>query len=311
MKKTLFLIGIFKIASCPGALSQNLSNLPSDLPEATICVLSGTNIANALTRDPHIKGNFTFQTPFGTSPQIYYGEVEGVAFYHIPLHGSVPVSDTSELATNTQTLLRTWSALHQLGIKEVLGGATAGAINSEFSPGDWVIPHDLIDWNNTRPRSIAKQIMGQQANFIMPRMLPADDPDLHLILVEETQKAAPDSKVFDQGVIAQAAGGRFETAAEIRMMKNAGGDLVTMTVATEMAYARQLGMNYACIVGIVNPAEGLGAWDWNTLTNLYPQFHSQSVEIYLSAIPRIAKELKDKPRAGDALRIHPELEEEH
>jgi 5'-methylthioadenosine phosphorylase len=109
------------------------------------------------------------------------------------------------------------------------------------------------------------------------------------------------------GVIIQAAGGRFETAAEIRMFKQLGGDLVTMNVPTEMAYARQLNMNYSSLIAISNPAEGLGTWEWKTLSDLYPRLHAQSIEIYLVAVRRI-HQLPERRRIGDTLRVHPEFD---
>ena len=107
------------------------------------------------------------------------------------------------------------------------------------------------------------------------------------------------------GVIIQAAGGKFETAAEIRMFQRLGGDLVTMNVSTEMAYSRQLNINYASLIAISNPAEGPGAWDRTTLSDLYPRFHAQSIEIYLAAVRRI-HHLPERRRIGDTLRVHPE-----
>jgi len=309
IKMKISIFYVFLALSLNILCAQPKVQLPINVPQSNICILSGTNVATALTRTDAILGEFTIETPFGISPVIYYGTVEDVPFYHIPLHGSLPASDSAELETNTNTLYRTWSAMYLLGVAEVLGGATAGAINDNYERGDWIIPHDFIDWNIDRPRNIARKIMGEEANYILPRMVPADDPELHRILFEETKKVADTVSVFNEGVIAQAAGGRFETVSEIRMMKMVSCDLVTMSVASEMAYARQLGMNYACMVGIVNPAEGLGEWDWNSLTDLYPIMHRQSIKVYLAAVPRIARELKGKERAGDALRIHPELEE--
>lgn len=83
-----------------------------------------------------------------------------------------------------------------------------------------------------------------------------------------------------------------------------GGDLVTMNVATEMAYARMMGINYASLVAISNPAEGIGTWDWETLKTVYPRLNPLSLDIVLAAIPRVAA-IGDVPRVGDGLRMHP------
>lgn len=293
----LILARFLRIALMP----QNTS-----FPSARICLLGGTNLAHSLTKTSHIQDSFITPTPFGPSPRIYFGEAHGVPFYHIPLHGLAADSETGASAAGTEALLRTWSALHQLGVKEILGGATAGAINKNYQVGDYVVSDDFIDFNIDRPRSIATQILGQDAAFIVPRYIPATDPDLDRILISEARQHAPGVSVHAGGICVQAPGGRFETKAEIRAFALLGGDLVTMNVPTEIAYARQLGMNFSSLIAISNPAEGLGEWNWKTLTDLYPVIHAQSTAIYLSALPRVA-ELAGKPRAGDALRLHPEF----
>jgi purine nucleoside phosphorylase len=212
-------------------------------PPATICIVGGTNVAHALAISPHVSAAFTLETPLGLSPTIYYGEFEGVPFYHVTLHGS---STEKSGVVEHDSLLTVWSTLHYLNVSNVLGGATAGSINSAYKLGDWVIADDFIDFN-------------------------------------------------------------IETAAEIRMFKQLGGDLVTMNVPTEMAYARQLNMNYSSLIAISNPAEGLGTWDWKTLSDLYPRLHAQSIEIYLAAIRRI-HHLPERRRIGDTLRVHPDFD---
>jgi hypothetical protein len=135
---------------------------------------------------------------------------------------------------------------------------------------------------------------------------------LRTILSEETRKRIRADSQFDDidlheaGVIVQARGGRFETAAEIRMFAQWGGDVVTMNVGTEIAYARMLGMNYACLIAISNPAEGVAPWDFSEMPPLYRRINPLSVEILMAALPRIAG-LEGKPRVGDDLVFHPEM----
>ena len=273
-------------------------------PRASICVLGGTNVGLALAQSAHVQQGFTFETAHGRSPVVYFGEIEGTGFYHIPLHGAAGQASGAALAEH-DGLLRTWSALHELQVSDILGGATAGAINPAYTLGDWVVPNDFIDFNIDRQRSIAS-ILGPEASQLMPRYIPADDPVLNEILFSAAQKHSPGVRVHAGGVIGQAAGGRFETAAEIRMFQRLGIDLVTLNVASEMAYARQLNINFASLIGISNPAEGLGTWDWSTLTGLYPKFHAESIATYLDAVIRISQ-LPERRRIGDTLRVHPDF----
>jgi 5'-methylthioadenosine phosphorylase len=273
-------------------------------PKASICIVGGTNIAHALATSSHVSTAFTLETRFGSSPSVYYGEFEGAPFYHVTLHGSCTAASG---VAEQESLLRVWGTLHHLGVSDVLGGATAGSINPAYKPGDWVIADDFIDFNIDRKRSIAADVLDAEAARILPRQVPADDPILRKILCEETARVAGKRNVHEGGVIVQAAGGRFETAAEIRMFKQLRGDLVTMNVPTEMAYARQLNMNYASVIAISNPAEGLGTWDWKTLSDLYPRLHAQSIDIYLATVRRI-HHLPERRRIGDTLRVHPDFD---
>jgi 5'-methylthioadenosine phosphorylase len=229
----------------------------------------------------------------------YPGHANGIDFYYVHGHGR-------------PSLQAAWVALYDLGVTEVIGGATAGGINPAMQPYDYVIPHDFIDMNVNRPLSFPREIYRDPDAIPIPRVYPAMDPDLRTILSEETRKRIRADSQFDDidlheaGVIVQARGGRFETAAEIRMFAQWGGDVVTMNVGTEIAYARMLGMNYACLIAISNPAEGVAPWDFSEMPPLYRRINPLSVEILMAALPRIAG-LEGKPRVGDDLVFHPEM----
>jgi 5'-methylthioadenosine phosphorylase len=275
----------------------------NDFPRATIAVVGGTFINDALLKKPGlVKGHFTVKTKVGESPRIYYAETGGIPFYYVHAHGE-------------GKWVETWAALYDLGVKEAIGGATAGGINAAMKLYDYVVPHDFIDLNVDRPLAMPHIVHRDPKSIPLPRYIPAMDPLLRDILISETRKALrashdyDDVQLHEQGVVVQARGGRFETASEIRMFRQWGGDLVTMNIATEMAYARMLGINYASLAAISNPAEGVGEWDWETLKKVYPRLNPLSLTIVLAAIPKIAA-IGDRPRVGDGLRMHPEMTSE-
>jgi 5'-methylthioadenosine phosphorylase len=285
------------LAACSWAATVN------DFPKAKIAVVGGTFINDALLKkDGLIKGHFTVKTKVGESPKIYYAEVAGTPFYYVHAHGE-------------GKWLETWAALYDLGVRDAIGGATAGGINPAMKLYDYVVPHDFIDLNIDRPLSMPQIVYHDPKSIPLPRYVPAMDPLLRDILVEETRKAVramrdyDDIQLHEQGVVIQARGGRFETASEIRMFRQWGGDLVTMNVGSEIAYARMMGINYAALVAISNPAEGVGEWDWETIKKVYPRLNPLSLSIVLAAIPRIAA-IGDQPRVGDGLRMHPEMTSE-
>jgi len=276
----------------------------NDFPKAKIAVVGGTFINDALLKKPGlIKGHFTIKTKVGESPKIYYAETAaGIPFYYIHAHGE-------------GKWLETWAALYDLGVRDAIGGATAGGINPSMKLYDYVVPHDFIDLNIDRPLSMPQIVYHDPKSIPLPRYVPAMDPLLRDILIDETRKAVrgthdyDDIQLHEQGVVVQARGGRFETVSEIRMFRQWGGDLVTMNVGSEMAYARMIGINYAALVAISNPAEGVGEWDWETIKKVYPRLNPLSLNIVLAAIPRIAA-IGDQPRVGDGLRMHPEMTSE-
>jgi 5'-methylthioadenosine phosphorylase len=274
-----------------------------DFPKAKIAIIGGTFINDALLKKPGlVKGHFTVKTKVGESPKIYYAEAAGIPFYYVHAHGE-------------GKWLETWAALYDLGVRDAIGGATAGGINPSMKLYDYVVPDDFIDLNIDRPLAMPQIVYHDPKSIPLPRFVPAMDPLLRDILIGETRKAVrashdyDDIQIHEQGVVIQARGGRFETASEIRMFRQWGGDVVTMNVASEMSYARMMGINYASLVAISNPAEGVGEWDWETIKKVYPRLNPLSLDIVLSAIPRIAA-IGDQPRVGDGLRMHPEMTSE-
>ena len=270
----------------------------ADAPKARVAVVGGTFLNDALIDSGLLKRSFRVDTATGPSPEIHLGEVDGVAFYYVHMHGS-------------GKFVGTWLALHHLGVREAIGGATAGGVNVAFKTLDFVVPDDVIDFNTDRPKMLPYGSLRDQG-LVLARLTPAVDPLLHRILVEETRAVIrPDRQydainVHERGVILQAAGGRFESAAEIRHFRSIGGDLVTMSVGTEVSYARQAGINYACLVVISNPAEGLGEWGWDMLPAVYRRLNPVCLEVVKRAVVR-ASALPDGERVGDGLRIHPEM----
>ena len=280
--------------------------VPADVPKARIAVLGGTFLNDIIFhREGLIKREFTIETKVGTSPKIYYAEWQGIPFYYVHVHGE-------------GKWLETWVALYDLGVEEAIGGATAGAINKKMGVYDYIIPDDFIEMKVDRPLRIPTEVYRDPNAIPLPRYVPAMDTDIRNILLDETKKAVAaikstkkdkqyqGIKIHDGGVVVQTRGGRFETVAEINMMQKWGGDMVTMSVGTEITYSRMLGINYANIIVISNPAEGMGEWDFSLMEELYPRINPLSLDIVLASLPRVAA-LQGKPRVSDGLINHPEM----
>lgn len=272
-------------------------------PRARIAIIGGTFINDALELSGVLRTNFIVPTPLGDSPPIHYGETNGVPFYYVPAHGYVGWKPH---------WTQTWHALAQLGVKEVIGGATAGGINPLTRTSDLLVPHDFMDFNHDRPKYVPMEGLTNPPTGI-PRFNPPMDPLLRGILFDETRKVVRgsgsfnDINVFDRGVVVQAGGARFETVSEIQFFRQVGGDVVTLNVGTEITYARQLGIHYACLIVVSNPAEGVAPWTWDELAAVYPRLNPLCLDILFRSLPRIAAIPAAAKRAGDGQRLHPEM----
>lgn len=294
----VFLLSFFSWFASAASESVPVLTL-AEAPKARIAVVGGTFLNDIFFYQYKqlVKKEFTIETKLGPSPKIYYAQWEGVPFYYVHNHGD----------GNYQ---QTWLALYDLGVEEAIGGATAGAINRKMKTYDYVVPHDLIDMNISRPLGFPKEVYRDPNAIPLPRMTPAMDTDIRNILIAESKKVLKEKgkkfKVHHNAVLVQARGGRFETVAEIKMFEKWGGDIVTMSVGTEMVFARQLGINYATLVVISNPAEGIAPWDFSEMSELYPTVNPLSMSIVLNSLKPVAA-LKGKPRVSDGLINHPEM----
>lgn len=143
-------------------------------------------------------------------------------------------------------------ALGHLGVERVLAVNAVGGIDKACAPGRLVIPDQLIDYTWGRAHSFNQDAEGEVLHVDFTR--PYDGPLRRSLL-----QAAQDSglAVVAQATMGVTQGPRLETAAEIRKLEQDGCHIVGMTSMPEAALARELGMDYACLAVVANPAAGL------------------------------------------------------
>ena len=154
-------------------------------------------------------------------------------------------------------------AVHQLGAKQVIAVNACGGINTQFSAGDLAVPKQIIDYSFGRETSFYDGVMEplQHIDFTHPF-----SESLRQRLLQAA--AVSERTVHDFGVYGCTQGPRLETAAEIQRLKKDGCDLVGMTAMPEAVLARELGMEYASICMIVNPAAGISS-DTLSIDDIY------------------------------------------
>ena len=206
-----------------------------------IAIIGGSGLEGLL------QGSRTLQldTPYGPAPPISIGTVgnEEVAF--LPRHG--PMHDLPPHKVNYRANL---SALKQLQAQRVIATNAVGAINASYGPGDLVVAEDILDMTKARTSTYFDIAPVTHIDVSQPYC-----PDLRKILIESCKSTGV--KTWDSGILAATEGPRYETPAEIRMLRILGADIVGMTGAPEVFLAREQEMCYSTLCFISNRAAGM------------------------------------------------------
>ncbi len=144
-------------------------------------------------------------------------------------------------------------ALTDAGCRDVIAVNVTGAIDPDLEAGDLLCLDDFLDLTKGRVGTFYDGSTPE--GVVHTDMSTAYDPGLrHEILDAASGVGQP---IRDGGVYACFEGPRFETPAEIRLARLAGGDVAGMTGVPEVTLAVEAGLRYAAISLVVNPAAGV------------------------------------------------------
>ncbi len=186
------------------------------------------------------------RTPYGEpSAPLTFGNLRGVPVVFLARHGYGHT--IAPHAVNYRANL--W-ALREMNATEVISVASVGGIRAAFTPGEIVVPDQLIDYTWGRKNTFFENgapvthidFTEPYSSGLRSRILAA--------------AAACGGRVFGGGVYAGTQGPRLDSAAEINRMERDGADLVGMTGLPEAALAREIDLQFAAIAAVVNCAAG-------------------------------------------------------
>ena len=217
-------------------------------------------------------------TPWGEpSAPFEFTEVEDKEIIVLPRHGRV-CRKPPHLINYRANM---W-AIAQLAPKAVVALCSVGGIVEEDKPGSIAVPDQIIDYTWGRETSYNKG--DSETITFIDFTEPFSDQ-----LREKLLDAADDLliPVIDGGTYAVRQGPRLETAAEIKKLAQDGAHYVGMTLMPEACLARELGLNYAAICQIVNPAAGIGLSsskiDMKAFSDVSDEATKKSLKIALKA----------------------------
>jgi 5'-methylthioadenosine phosphorylase len=211
------------------------------LKKVDLGIIGGTGTEAVLSATEHIRTG----TPYGLAPPIFMGELGEKTVVFLPRHGA-----NHKVPPHRINYRANIYALHSLGLKRVIATNAVGAINTEFKPGDLVIPHDLIDLTKLRANTFHNDAPVTHIDMCEPYCT-----EMRSALIEASRTKK--TRAFSRAVFVCCEGPRLETPAEIQMLKRLGGDVVGMTGMPEAALARELEMCYAAICIVTNMAAGI------------------------------------------------------
>jgi 5'-methylthioadenosine phosphorylase len=187
----------------------------------------------------------TLDTPFGPSAPIHRFKAGDMGFLFLSRHGETDYSITAPFVNYRANIY----ALKECGVERIISWSGPGIVSTGFKPGDFVVPHDIIDETRNRESTFFKN---SGIGFI--RQSHPFCPEVREVLHDAVHHSGIPH--HEQGVYVCTEGPRLESPAEIKKFRIIGGDLVGMTLVPETFLARELEMCYAPVCYLTNYAEG-------------------------------------------------------
>jgi 5'-methylthioadenosine phosphorylase len=138
------------------------------------------------------------------------------------------------------------SALAALGVDRVLAISSVGSLRTEIEVGSFVVVDDFVALGHAITTS----------DGAVGHRVPGFDPTWRRAVLE-AWRAATDAEVSEGGTYWHSPGPRFETPAEITLIRE-HADVVGMTMGAECTIAAELELPYACVCVVDNLANGVG-----------------------------------------------------
>jgi len=200
-------------------------------------IITGTGVTERfeLSR-PKIIG-----TRFG-STKVFFDE--GGDYVVLPRHGTA-----HKLPPHRINYRANIAALAQLGVRRVIATSAVGSMNQGFRVGEIGVVNQFIDFTKMRQSTFfEEEVVHTDMTYPYSRRL-------NLELSSAARELGV--RLRQHLVYACTEGPRFETAAEIKMYRMLGGDVVGMTGVPEVVLANEMKLEYASVVIATNWAAGM------------------------------------------------------
>src|SRR5438132_13580820 len=186
-----------------------------------IAIIGGSGVKSILKGNQKILG-----TPYGPTPNRTMGESDSRPAVFLPRHGENHSSPPHKVNYRANI----WG-LKSLEAERIIATNAVGAIDQQLTLGEIVVPSDIVDVTKSRFGTFYESSAVTHIDVSQPYC-----PKSREILTSSTL-ATGRSRPKDV-VMACTEGPRYETSAEIKMLRTMGCQIVGMTGAPEAIFGR-------------------------------------------------------------------------
>jgi purine-nucleoside phosphorylase len=189
--------------------------------------------------------NFPISTVEGHAGQLVFGMLNNVQV--VAMQGRFHYYEGYRFSQVTFPV----RVMKELGVTRLIVTNAAGGVNKEFSPGDLMLITDHINNMGSNP------LIGQNDSKLGPRFPDMSEAYSKELITKAKTIAARIGLKLQEGVYIGNTGPTYETPAEVRMIRQWGGDAVGMSTVPEVIVARHSGLEVLGISCISNMAAGI------------------------------------------------------
>ena len=214
----------------------------SGAPAAEIGVFGGSGFYEFLTDTESVE----IDTPYGppaAAPTI--GTVAGRRVAFLPRHGERHQFPPAAVPYRANV----W-AMKELGVRSLLAPCSAGSLQPDLHPGEFVVVDQLVDRTWGRADTYHDGPPVHHEAFADPY----DDRVRQALLTAGRAAGIP---VHDGGTVVVIQGPRFSTRAESRWFRQMGWHVVNMTNYPEAVLAKESGLAYGAVALITDYDAGV------------------------------------------------------
>ncbi|RME92505.1 MAG: purine-nucleoside phosphorylase [Candidatus Hydrogenedentota bacterium] len=159
-----------------------------------------------------------------------------------------------------------------LGVQAFIFTNSAGAINTSYHPGDFIVIADHLNLMGINP------LTGEHFSEWGDRFVDMSNA-YHPTLRSYAKLAFEKNQIpYQEGVYAAMHGPTYETPAEVKMLRTLGADLAGMSTVPEVIVAKQMGVRVLAISLVTNMGAGIEE---------KPLHHDEVTEIAQKALPKL------------------------